>query len=50
MRIYDRDWPCEQAILMLHDLRVDYITEQLYDYSMNGTIQCTQHTKIIHQH
>ena len=25
---------------IIHDLKVDYITEQLYFYSMNSTIQC----------
>ena len=30
---------CEQAIFVLHDVRVDNITEQLYFYSMNSTIQ-----------
>ena len=35
------DWSCEQAIFVLHDLRVDYVTEQpqLYFSSMNSTIQ-----------
>ena len=36
---YNRDWSCEQAIIVPHDLRVDYITEQLYFYSMNSTVQ-----------
>ena len=31
------DWSCEQAILVFHDLKVDYITEQLYFYSINST-------------
>ena len=39
---YNRDWSCEQAIIVPHDLRVDYITEQLYFYSMNSTGQLSK--------
>ena len=39
IRNYNRDWSCEQAIFVLHNLRVYYITEELYFHSMNSPIQ-----------
>ena len=42
IRKYYRDRSCEQAIFVLHDLRVDYIAEHLYFYSMISPIQWVQ--------
>ena len=47
IRNHNRDWSCEQAILILHDLRVDYITEQLCFYAMNGSFQCIRPIELV---
>ena len=38
IRNFNRDCSCEQAIFVLHDPRVDYMTEQLYFYPLNSPI------------
>ena len=47
LRNYNSDWSCEQTIFVLHELRVDYITVQLYVYSINSPIQWQKHWKIV---
>ena len=39
IRNYNSGWSFEHTIFILHDLRVGYITEQLYFYSKNSPFQ-----------